>query len=123
MTELLNRLVGRRPAIAHFMVDGATLQRTITIVTGLAAARGFIGAAPSRDVLLFPRERSIHMAFMRGALDVWFLRQGALGDYEVLEHLRVLPWSIATCSTADAVLEAWPNTLPPLARVTVTADA
>lgn len=122
MTPFFERLAGRRTATARF--DGAQgrSERPITIVRGFAAARGFMGAAPSATVLLFPGERAIHMAFMRGALQVWFLAQIGPWEYQVLDRHRVAPWSLAVCRRADAILEAWPGVLADFDRCQITTS-
>jgi len=79
-------------------------ERCLLAETPLTRARGLLGRAGlERDegILLRPAS-SIHMWFMRFAIDAAFLdREGRV--LQVVEHLR--PWRIAGCRGAKSVIE------------------
>ncbi len=64
---------------------------------GLAWAR-----SPRAEALLLPRCRSVHTAGMRFPLDLYWL--GPDGEI-VRVDLGVVPWRIAACAAARAVIE------------------
>lgn len=77
----------------------------------MGAAEGpvscFIGLMGRRGLepdqgLYFPRCSSIHMFFMRFAIDAVYVKAGAV---EKIVH-RLKPWRISWCPGADGVLEA-----------------
>ena len=105
--------VGLRDDLRNLRKPGMLLQRTGEIVVPrLAIAlgsvqrmRGLLGRTglAEDEALLIPRCGSIHMFFMRFAIDAVFL--SAHGTVlKVCENLK--PWRLAFCAGADCVLEA-----------------
>lgn len=85
--------------------DGSTVcERCLLAETPLARLRGLLGRAAlerGEGILLRPAS-SIHMWFMRFAIDAVFLD----GDGSVLEIAANLrPWRLAGCRGAKAVVE------------------
>jgi uncharacterized membrane protein (UPF0127 family) len=85
--------------------DGSLVcERCLLAETPLTRARGLLGRAGlerGEGILLRPAS-SIHMWFMRFAIDVAFLdRDGRV--LRVAAHLR--PWRLAGCKGAKAVVE------------------
>ena len=74
-------------------VAGSLLQR----IVGLLGRRSF----SEGEALIFPRCSSIHTCFMRFAIDVIFLRQGAA--FRLME--RVHPWRMLRAAGADTAIE------------------
>ena len=79
-------------------------ERCLLAETPLTRARGLLGRAGlerGEGILLRPAS-SIHMWFMRFAIDAAFLdRDGRV--LRITEHLR--PWRLAACKGAKAVVE------------------
>src|SRR3989338_7606868 len=74
-------------------VAGSLLQR----IVGLLGRRSF----SEGEALIFPRCSSIHTCFMRFAIDVIFLRQGAA--FRLME--RVHPWRMLRAAGAEPVFQ------------------
>ena len=85
--------------------DGSLVcERCLLAETPLSRLRGLLGRAGlerGEGILLRPAS-SIHMWFMRFAIDAAFLdRDGRV--LRIAEHLR--PWRVAACKGAKSVLE------------------
>jgi uncharacterized membrane protein (UPF0127 family) len=83
---------------------GALCERCAVAPSHLARARGLLGRrdlAPG-DGMLFPRTSSIHMFFMRFAIDVVFLDR-ELRVLKIVSDLK--PWRMARCPRAKWALE------------------
>jgi uncharacterized protein len=83
---------------------GLVCERCLLAETPLSRARGLLGRAGlerGEGILLRPAS-SIHMWFMRFAIDAVFLdRESRV--LRVAEHLR--PWRLASCRGAKSVIE------------------
>ena len=91
--------------VALRLENGHTVcERCVLADTALARMRGLLGrrALPSGEGLLLRPASSIHMAFMRFAIDAVFLD----GDGRVLKIAHDLrPWRMAAARRAKAVVE------------------
>jgi uncharacterized membrane protein (UPF0127 family) len=88
--------------------DGRPLFERMRFARSLATrTRGLLGrrTLPAGEGLAF-REKSIHMFFMRMALDIVFC-DGDLQIVRVVDHLS--PWRMAGCRRARYVLEIGPG--------------
>jgi uncharacterized membrane protein (UPF0127 family) len=84
--------------------NGTLCARCLVARNAFQRMKGLLGRAslPRDEGILFPRTSSIHMLFMRFAIDVVFLD----GASRVLKVVPALPpWRFAACRGAKTTLE------------------